>query len=175
MALIPPLVVKFGLDAIQLLICGIILIYLIRSRRQFQRRGETQTANTGAPGFQSEVVLQVVRQQAERTFETVLETLRHERRLFDQFLDQYPWGAHSCGRRLVDAAGPGDPSVESDAEDASTSREADTREVDRLSREGLGPAQIAERMRIPLEEVQLRLRLSNYSAKADANRRMTHR
>jgi hypothetical protein len=174
MALMPPVVMKFGLDAIQLLLCGIILIYLIRSRRQFQRRGENQTANTGTSSFRSEVMLQVVKQQAERSFEIISETLRHERRLFDQFLDQYPWGSDSCGRP-VDAAGSGDPSVKRDTDDALAGGEAETREIDRLSREGMGPIQIAERMKIPLEEVQLRLRLSNYAVKTTANRSMPHR
>jgi hypothetical protein len=171
MDLVPPLVMKFGLDAIQLLVCGIILIYLIRTRRQFRRQGENQNADMGAPGFRTEVMLQAVKQQAERAFETILETLHHERRLFDQFMDQYPWGSDSCGRP-VDAAGSGDPSVKPDAEEFPAGREADAREVDRLSREGMEASQIAERMKIPLEEVQLRLRLSNYAAKAGANRRM---
>jgi hypothetical protein len=171
MDLVRPLVMKFGLDAIQLLVCGIILIYLIRTRRQFRRQGENQNASTGAPGFRTEVMLQAVKQQAERAFESILETLHHEHRLFGQFMDQYPWGSDGCGRP-ADAARSGDPSVKPHGEDFLAGREADAREVDRLSREGMEPSQIAERMKIPLEEVQLRLRLSNYAAKAGANRRM---
>ena len=174
MDLVPPLVMKFGLDAIQLLICGIILIYLIRSRHQLRRQGESQRTRTGAPGFPAEVMLQVVKQQAERAFETVLETLHHERRLFDQFMDQYPWGSDGCGLP-VDAAGSSDSPAKPDAGDFPAGREADVREVDRLSREGMEPSQIAERMKIPLQEVQLRLRLSSYAAKAAANRRMPNR
>ena len=173
MALIPPLVMQLGLDAIQLLVCGIILIYLIRSRHRFQRRSGNQAANTGSTSFGAEVMLQVVKQQAERSFETISETLRHERRLFDQFLDQYPWGSHGPGRPL-DAVGSSEPFVKPDTEDSLGGREVDTLEINRLNREGMGLSQIAERMKIPLEEVQLRLRLSNQAAKPNAKRRTPH-
>lgn len=170
MTSIPPLVWELTLDAIQLLVCGGILIYLIRSRQKSDRVGGRESANRGSSNFRAEVMLQVFKQHAQRSFDHLSEALRHERRLFEQFLDQYPWRSTSCEGSTTEIR-TGDPTAKSSARNCIQEQDADDREIDRLIRECVEPNQIADRLKIPLEEVHLRLRLSNKPAQPNANHR----
>jgi hypothetical protein len=152
---------EIALDATQIGLCGLILLFLIRNRMKFKRLILKAPAAAKSQNFNTEFVVEAVRQQTELAFNHILETIDKERQTLSAYFElreaQLAPGllkSASSGRiESISSSGASEP----DAADAIYS------EIESLADQGLSRVDISEKLNVPRGEVDLVLKLKRLS------------
>jgi hypothetical protein len=153
-------------NAVQIVLCSLILVFLIRNKLKTKRFLAEGERRDHAIPFTQQIRLQSIRQQTELALEAILKTVQAEQLRLQQAFD----GVDTClsgASGAVDAVsadllpfrlGEDIPSVSSGA---GAGRYAG---VHGLSGEGLGAKQIAAQLQLPSGEVELALKLQRLAS-----------
>ncbi|UCF94371.1 MAG: hypothetical protein JSW39_09495 [Desulfobacterales bacterium] len=153
------------LDGIQIGLCSVILGYLVRNKIVSKRTALEKVTPGTRLNFKAEILRQTLKQQSERAFENILETVAKERRVLNKLFQAED--AVNAGAIMLSQASsaPSEPlsrrSIDGDSEGDSDDRYA---AIERLGRQGLSVPQIAEQLKVPRGEVELLLKLKGCDA-----------
>ena len=137
------------LDVIALFLCGSVLLHLIRNRAKYNQSLLKEPEKEISDNFNEEVAAQSVKQQSDRSFETISNAIEKERMLLDKL---NPVSAEEPVRLqddLYNKNSTGGGNLAGDKYD----------EVSRLADLGLSAKKISERAKIPMGEVELIVKL----------------
>jgi hypothetical protein len=152
---------EIAIDATQIGLCVLILIFLIRNRMKFKRLNSNAPCGQESQKFNSEFVVEAVRQQTELAFNHILETINKERQTLHAYFELReaqlaPGLLKSVPSNRIEPI-PDTKALEPDAADAIYS------EIESLSDQGLSMTDIAEELNLPRGEVDLVLKLKRLS------------
>jgi hypothetical protein len=149
-----------AIDGIQIVLCVLILLFLIRGRRKKRPVALEAAIRESGQGFKVQVFIQTLKQQVNQAFANIADTIAVEQRNLDQVLSisshgqedynlsEYQSPLHAAsGREIAPIAGeaPGsDPLHE---------------QIQQLAVKGMSARQISETLKTPLGEVELVLSL----------------
>jgi hypothetical protein len=161
---------EIAIDAAQIGLCGLILLFLIRNRMKLKRLVPNAPSGEESKKLNTEFVVEAVRQQTELAFNHILETIDKERQTLDAYFELRETQLAPGLLKSVSSSRV-EPISNSEALEPDT---ADTiyNEIESLSDQGLSLADIAEQLNVPRGEVDLVLklrRLSIESAKVKDN------
>ena len=78
---------EIAIDATQIGLCAFILLFLIRNHVKFKRLNSNASSGQELQKFNSEFVVEAVRQQTELAFNHILETIDKERQTLDAYFE----------------------------------------------------------------------------------------
>jgi hypothetical protein len=152
---------EIAIDATQIGLCGLILLFLILNHMKFKRLNLKSPSGEESKKFNTEFVVEAVRQQTELAFNHILETIDKERQTLDAYFELRET---QLAPGLLKSVSSGRVEPISSRE-ASEPNAADTiySEIESLSDQGLSLADIAEKLNVPRGEVDLVLKLKRLS------------
>ena len=152
---------EIALDATQIGLCGLILLFLIRNRMKFKRLILNTPAAGKSQNFNTEFVVEAVRQQTELAFNHILETIDKEHQTLRAYFELRET---QLAPGLLKSASSGRIEPISSSE-ASETNAADViySEIESLADQGLSLADISEKLKVPRGEVDLVLKLKRLS------------
>jgi hypothetical protein len=161
---------EIAIDATQIGLCALILLFLIRNRMKFKRQNLNAPSAEQSKKVNTEFVVEALRQQTELAFNHILETIDKERQTLHAYFELRETQL-APGLLTPVSSGPVEPFSNAEALDPDA---ADTiySEIESLADQGLSLASIAEKLSVPRGEVDLVLklrRLSIESAKVKDN------
>jgi hypothetical protein len=152
---------EIAIDATQIGLCGLILLFLIRNRMKLKRLNSNRPSGEKSPKFNTEFVVEALRQQSELAFNHIMKTIDKERQTLNAYFElretQLAPGLLTAASKGRMEPIPGAEALESDASEAIYS------EIESLSDQGLSPSDIAEELSVPRGEVDLVLKLKRLS------------
>ena len=152
---------EIAIDATQIGLCALILFFLIRNHVKFKRLNSNVPSGQESQKFNSEFVVEAVRQQSELAFNHILETIDKERQTLDAYFElreaQLAPGLlmSSPTNRIEPISGT--KAQEPDDADAIYGK------IESLSDQGLSLSDIAQELNLPRGEVDLVLKLKHLS------------
>ncbi len=164
MALHIPNFWEIALDAAQICLAVLILLFLILNRIRFKQLILKSPSNEHSQNFNTEFVVEAVRQQTELAFKHIIETIDKERQTLDAYFNLRDMQI-APGLLTSLPAGPPDP-VSSAASAEPQAASAIYLEIENLAAQGLSLADISERLNVPQGEVDLVLKLKHLSAES---------
>jgi hypothetical protein len=155
---------EIAVDATQIGLGALILLFLIRNHMRLKRLNSNAPSGQEAQKFNSEFVVEAVRQQTELAFRHILETIDKERQTLDAYFELRevqlaPGLLKSPPPNRIEPIS-GNEALEPNAADAIYS------EIESLSDQGLSLKDIAEELSLPQGEVDLVLKLKRLSAES---------
>jgi hypothetical protein len=152
---------EIAIDATQIGLCGLILLFLIRNRMKLKRLNSNAPSGEESQKFNTEFVVEALRQQTELAFNHIMKTIDKERQTLHAYFELRetqlaPGLLTSASKGRIEPI-PNTEALEKDAADAIYS------EIESLSDQGLSPADIAEALNVPRGEVDLILKLKRLS------------
>lgn len=152
---------EIAIDATQVGLCGLILLFLIRNRMKLKRLNPNRPSGEESQKFNTEFVVEALRQQTELAFNHIIKTIDKERQTLHAYFELRetqlaPGLLNSVSRGRIEPI-PNTEALEPDVADAIYS------EIESLSDQGLSPADIAEELNVPRGEVDLVLKLKRLS------------
>jgi hypothetical protein len=154
---------EVALDGVQILLGGVILIFLIRNKKKFSRPTLNPSADNHSGAFSSEIILQSLKQQTEHTLDAIVNFINQERLALGNFYE-----IEEIKHRNSFVFGSEDKILIDDQTDERRDSEAkvsDFEQILMLSKKGLDVKDISEKLNIPRGEVELMLRLKNKGKK----------
>jgi hypothetical protein len=148
---------EIAIDAAQIGLCGLILLFLIRNHIKLQRLNLNAPSGEESNKVNTEFVVEAVRQQTELAFNHILETIDKERQTLHAYFELRETQL-APGLLKPVLSGQVEPNSNTAALDPDA---ADTiySEIESLSDQGLSLADIAEKLSVPRGEVDLVLKL----------------
>ena len=156
-----------AVDGIQIILCLLILLFLVRSRRQRKSAVHEDMLRESGKSFNVQVFSQTIKQQVDQAFANIADTMAAERLKLENLL--------SFGR-------PGDESLQifgqpsaprrsksheiSQVSDGMSQIDELHQHIQKLAAKGLNARQISEELKTPLGEVELILSLKTGSSNA---------
>jgi hypothetical protein len=153
-------------NAVQIALCSLILVFLIRNKLKTKRfLAEGERRDHTIP-FTQQIRLQAIRQQAELALEAILKTVQAEQLRLQQAFDGVDTRLPAAGGAAEAVSADHLPfRLGEDIPPVSGGSGAGRYEAVRgLSGEGLGAKQIAEQLRLPSGEVELVLKLQRLAS-----------
>jgi hypothetical protein len=152
---------EIAIDATQIGLCGLILLFLIRNRMKLRRLNSIRPFDEESQKLNSEFVIEAVRQQTELAFNHIMKTIEKERQTLHDYFELRetriaPGLLTSVSKGRIEPV-PHTEALESDAANDIYI------EIESLSDQGLSPAAIAEELNVPRGEVDLVLKLKRLS------------
>ena len=149
-----------AIDGIQIVLCFLILVFLIRSRKRNRKSAQDQAIGGSGQSFGVQIFSQTLKQEVDQAFANVAETIAAEQRKLDQILLIGDSGRHRYGAAPNPATLP--PSVTAQISPigapASDSDPLHER-IQKLADKGMSVRQISEELKTPQGEVELVLSL----------------
>lgn len=151
-----------AIDGIQIVLCLLILVFLIRSRKKSRESARDKAIRESGPSFNVHIFAQTLKQQVDQALANIAETIAVEQRELDKVLSikghgsqaygssQYPSGLH---RPVAQEIAP----IAGDASGSDLLHE----QIQKLAVKGRSARQISEELKTPLGEVELVLSLRN--------------
>ncbi|CAB1059696.1 hypothetical protein D1BOALGB6SA_4458 [Olavius sp. associated proteobacterium Delta 1] len=148
------------IDGTQIILCLLILLFLIRSRKKSRDSAQDKAIRDSGQSFNVQIFSQTLKQQVDQAFANIAETIAVEQRNLDKVLpindhgsqaygiSQYPSGLH---RPVAQEIAP----IASDASGSGQLHE----QIQKLALKGMSARQISEELETPLGEVELVLSL----------------
>jgi len=156
------------LDGTQIFLGCVILLVLIRNKIKYKQLLLKGPNGGNAQNFNTEFIIEAIRQQSDLAFAHILETIEKERKTLNTYFDlrepqMAPHLVESAPERLV--------AQTSDAEMAELNA-ADTIycEIETLAGQGMSLEDISEELNVPKGEVELVLKLKRLSAESATNK-----
>jgi hypothetical protein len=148
-------------DAVQIALCSVILVFLIRNKLKTKRFLAQGGGRDRTIPFTQEIRLQSIRQQAELALEAILKAVQAEQLRLQQAFDGADTRLPGAGAAADVASAEHLPfRLGQDIPSVSCPSGAGRYEgVHRLAAEGLSAKQIAEQLRLPGGEVELAVKL----------------
>jgi len=156
------------LDVAQICLGGIILLCLIRNKIKFKQLLLKAPTGETSQKFNTEFIIQAIRQQCDLAFTHILETIDKERQTLDAYFELRE--TQIASKMLVSAPDRIVAPI-SDPEGADQNT-ADTiySEIESLAGQGVSLDNIAEDLNVPKSEVELVLKLKRLSAESAKNK-----
>lgn len=152
---------EIAVDATQIGLCGLILLFLIRNLMKFKRRAPNSPYDPKSANLNTEFVVEAVRQQTELAFSHILESVEKERQTLRAYFELRETQLAS-GLLRFPASGHTDTLSRAERLE-SNSADAIYREIENLAEQGLSLSDISEKLRVPRAEVDLVLKLRRLS------------
>jgi len=155
------------LDGIQICLGGLILLFLIRNKIKYKQLILKAPAGEKSQNFNTEFIIQAIRQQSELAFSHILETIDKERQTLGTYFELRetitPNMLQTAPGPLFDQACNAE-TVEPNAADTIYS------EIKTLSGYGMSLEDISVKLNVPRGEVELVLKLKSLSAESAKNK-----
>ncbi len=159
---------EIALGGTQICLCGLILLFLVRNRSRYKQMVRKAPIDENAWGFNTEFIVEAVRQQTEMAFNHILDTINKERHTLEAYFEL---------RETQRAAGlfKSISTGRSDAVSAQVAAELNAtdaiyKEIESLADQGMSPTDISEKLNVPPGEVDLVLKLKHLSAESGKNK-----
>ena len=148
------------IDGIQIVLCFLILVCLVRSRTKNRKFVQDRVIRESGPNFNVQVFNQTLRQQADQAFANITETIAVEQRKLDRILSTgdpekqkydttaYPANLHTSADSAISP-------LDGTAPDSDPLHE----QIQKMADKGLSVRQISEELKTPRGEVELVLSL----------------
>ena len=153
-----------AVDGIQIILCLLILLFLIRSRRKLKSSAREDAFRASGESFNVQVLSQTVKQQIDQAFANIADTMAAERLKLENLL--------SFGRQSPETSPifnyPAPVSRSNSREifpvsDGMSQIDELQQQIQQLAAKGMPARQIAEELKTPLGEVELILSLNTSS------------
>lgn len=153
-------------DALQIILCGIILIILIRNKLKYKQLILKTTPNDKSADFAGEILIQSLKQQTAKTFDAILDVINQERDTLQSYYETEeidrcfsPFRMHTtASEKTIEKMGK---KISADT------NAADHGNILQLSESGLTSKQISQKVMAPREEVELVLRMNARMAEGE--------
>lgn len=152
---------EIAIDATQIGLCALILLFLIRNHMKFKRLNSNVLSGQESQKFNSEFVVEAVRQQTELAFNHILETIDKERRTLDAYFELRE--AQLAPGLLTSVPASRIKRISSTKAQKPTASDPIYSEIESLSDQGLSLTDIAQKLNLPRGEVDLVLKLKHLS------------
>ena len=150
-----------AIDGVQIVLCFLILVFLIRSRKRNLESARNGATGESGQSFNVHIFTQTLKQQVDQAFANIAETIALEQRKLDKLrpigdsgsqayggIAQYDFGLHRPIEQeishLAGHASGSDPLHE---------------QIQKLALKGMSARQISEKLKTPLGEIELVLSL----------------
>jgi len=149
-----------AIDGIQIGLCFLILVFLIRSRKKNRKFARDQAIGESGQSFNVQIFNQTLKQQVDQAFANIAETLAVERHKLDQVLLIGDSGNrnHDIAPYPTNLHPPANPEISAIAGIASDSDPLHE-QIQKLADKGRSVREISEELKTPLGEVELVLSL----------------
>ena len=137
------------LDVIGVSLCGITILYLIRNRSKYNQSLLKEPGKGNPNSFNEEVSAQLIKQQSDRSFETISNVIEKERMLLHGLNHLSAKETNHVQEEPYNKKSSGGSDLAGDKYD----------EVSRLADSGLSVKEISERAKMPGGEVELIVKL----------------
>ena len=156
------------LDIAQICLGGFILLYLIRNKIKYKQLFLKTPKGNNPQNFNTEFIIQAVRQQSDLAFTHILETIDKERRTLDAYFELRE--TQIASKMLMSA--PDGAVAETPNTQAADQNAANTiySEIEDLAGQGMSLEAISEDLNVPKSEVELVLKLKRLSAQSAKNK-----
>lgn len=159
---------EFVLDGIQIGLGLLILLFLIRNKIKYKQLILKAPAGEKSQNFNTEFIIQAIRQQSELAFSHILETIDKERQTLGSYFELRetqiaPHLLQTAPGPVFDQACTGE-TIEPNAANTLYS------EIKTLSGHGMSLEDISEKLNVPRGEVELVLKLKSLSAESAKNK-----
>ncbi len=149
-----------AIDGIQIVLCFLILVFIIRSRKNSRKSAQDKAFRDSGQSFNVQIFYQTLKQQIDQAFADIAESIAAEHRRLDQALSS----GVSANPRYDIASSPSNfhSSVNSEISPlAGTASDSDPlhEQIQKLADKGMSVRQISEELKTPLGEVELVLSL----------------
>jgi hypothetical protein len=155
---------EIAIDATQIGLCGLILLFLIRNRVKFKQLILNAPFGQKSPNFNTEFIVEAVRQQTELAFSHILESIEKERQTLRAYFELRETQLAS-GLLKSPASGNIEPVSRVAASEPDAADVFHT-EIESLADQGLSLADISEKLCVPRAEVDLVLKLKRLSVES---------
>ena len=149
-----------AIDGIQIVLCFLILVLLIRSRKKYRRSPPENASSESGQRFSIQIFNQTLKQQVDQAFANIADSIAAEQRKLDQILqigdsaiyghDIAPYPAN-----LHPSANPEISPIAGNVADSDPLHE----QIEKLADKGMSVREISEELKTPLGEVELVLSL----------------
>ena len=156
------------LDVTQICLGGLILLFLIRNKVKYKQLFPKAPTGENSQKFNTEFIIQAIRQQSDLAFTHILETIDKERQTLDAYFELRETQIASkmlvpAPRRVV-AQIPDTEGADLNAVDTIYS------EIENLAGQGVSLENISEDLNVPKGEVELVLKLKRLRAESAKNK-----
>jgi len=155
-----------AVDGIQIVLCLLILLFLIRNRRSHKSSALEATLRESGKKFDVQFLAQTIKQQLDQAFANISDTMEAERVNLESFLSFSRTGRETAlrhGDYPPASVSPSSPNISSPA-DGMSQIDLLHQQIKQLSAKGLNARQIAEELKTPLCEVELIISLKTGAA-----------
>jgi len=149
-----------AIDGIQIILCFLILVVLIRYRKKNREFAPDKANRVSGPSFNVHFFAQSLKQQVDQAFANVAETMDVEQRKLDKVLSISDSGGrgYDMAQNQTGLHRPVDPEILPLSGDASGGDPLHE-QIHKLAVKGMSSIQISEELKTPLGEVELVLSL----------------
>ncbi len=151
-------------DGTQILLCCFILLVLIRNKIKYKQLLLKTPKGENTQNFNTEFIVQAIRQQSDLAFTHIMETIAKERQTLETYFElREPQMAPHLVQASADRVAAQTP----DAETAELNA-ADTiyTAIETLAGQGMSLEDISEELNVPKGEIELVLKLKRLSAES---------
>jgi hypothetical protein len=156
-----------AVDGIQIILCLLILLFIVRNRRKQKSSALEDALRESGKSFNVQVLSQTIRQQIDQAFDNIADTMAAERLKLERLLSLSRQGHESF--HIFDSPSPSlrsnSPEISSVSDGMSQLDELH-QQIQKLAGKGLNARQISEELKTPLGEVELILSLKPSSSNA---------
>ncbi|MDY6845110.1 MAG: hypothetical protein SVW57_13595 [Thermodesulfobacteriota bacterium] len=145
---------EMALDVLGLFLCGITMLYLIKGMVSDNQGIPQKKIDGNVRRFDREVLIQLIKQQIEKAFRSISETMKSEREVLYFLIEHGETGKTRKRFPIQESEQPGSPGSCCSVSDKYG-------EVARLVDLGLSGKEISERVEIPRGEIDLVIDLKN--------------
>jgi len=152
---------EIAVDATQVGLCALILLFLIRNHMKIKRQNLNALSGEKAKKLNTEFIVEAVRQQTELAFNHIVETIDKERQTLNAYFELRETQL-APGLLTSVSSGQVEPISSTEALEPDAA-ETIYNEIESLSDRGLSLTDIAEKLNVPRGEVDLVLKLKRLS------------
>lgn len=153
---------EIALGGTQILMCGLILLFLVRNRSWYKRMICRAPGAENVRNFNTEFIVEEVRQQTELAFNHILDTINKERNCLEAYFDLRETPSVLDAPKSISTRLNNTASAQGTAE--LVTADAVHSEIESLADQGMSSTDISEKLNVPQGEVDLVLGLKRLSA-----------
>ena len=148
------------MDALQIILCGVILIFLIHNKVKYKQLILKNTRSEKSATFENEFLIQSLKQQTFETFDAILDYIDQQRHGLQSYYENEEINRLSSSAYLQNHAS--EKNIGKKSNKISTDENAaDHSNILKLFESGLTSKQISQKVIAPREEVELVLRMNS--------------
>ena len=149
-----------AIDGIQIMLCLLILVRLIKNRSNNRKSALQEPLPDSGQGFNIQIFTQTVKQQVDQAFVNIANTIAAEQRNMDRVLPNSGHGGptHAISNHQTFRYPPDSQRISSLTGDAIGSEQLHE-QIQKMAVKGMSVRQISEELKTPLGEVELVLSL----------------